>query len=91
MKKKHQQVDKGKRVREQTACRFCNNLHEGKCKFFNYPDAPNKGTLAESDKGKACLKITPDKRGPLRLGKKLSADMRSLVDYEPSEKQDSRR
>ena len=31
--------------------------------------------------------IRPDERGPLRLGKKLSADMRSQVDYEPSDKE----
>ena len=33
------------------------------------------------------MKIRLDKRGPLRLGKNLSADMRSLVDYEPSDKE----
>ena len=87
VKKEYQQVDKGKRGRNETACRFCNNLHEGKCKIFNHPDAPKKGTFAESDKGKTYLKIRPDKCGPLRLGKNLSADMRSLVDYEPSDKE----
>ena len=79
--------DKGKRTRQLATGRFCNFNHEGKCKWFHHPDVPRKGTLPESDKWKVYQKLRPDKRCRFQLVKKLSSDMRTLVDYELTPKE----
>ena len=89
VKKNPQPFEKGKRPRNQHAsCRICNITHEGKCKWYNHPDAPRGGaTLLDTDKYKAYQKLRPDKRCPFQPGKKLTLDMRALCPYKPSSKE----
>ena len=86
-KKNPQPFEKGKRPRHQHAsCRIYNIKHEGKCKWYNHPDAPRSGAiLLHTDKYQAYQKLRSDKRCPFQLGK--TPDMRALCPYEPTSKE----